>query len=215
MSELWGDSVHIWTHRLCSRVLISLPSWNDKILLDQKDCHLPRQAVPDAHWLWHRLTDDPTRVFRGLVPQRPSQILLHKKTAHSQLSSAPMAASHPWYELHSYPPPSIFHVCGLYVDRRRVLGACIMYLFFPCAVFCLWWRLRKLRVVNRPRSARVQADLTTHLMPTRGSEAELATAARNAGDLTGKTGRANPSVTSDVIQTPGRRAALSASGAPS
>ena len=190
--------LHIWTHRLCSRVLISLPSWNDQILLDQKDSRLPRQAVPFAHWLWHRLTDDPARVFSGLVPQRPSQILLHKKsTQPAEQRTNGCIPSMIWIAQLSTPLhiPCLWIIWWLPQSIRSMF-----YVFvFPCAVFV---GLRKLQVVNRPRSGRVQAwpdDSSDAYMRLRGRARHRRTQRRRSAR---NTGRANPPVTSDGIQTP-------------
>lgn len=76
----------------------------------------------------------------------------------------------------------------------------MFYVFvFPCAVFV---GLRKLQVVNRPRSGRVQAwpdDSSDAYMRLRGRARHRRTQRRRSAR---NTGRANPPVTSDGIQTP-------------
>ncbi len=130
-----------------------------------------------------------------------SQILLHKKL--HTASWATLQWLHPVLDMNCtiIPPPLIFHVCGLYGDRHRVLGACIMYLFFPCAVLLSTGRLRKLQVVNRLISP--WPDLTAHLMLTWGSESERTTAARNAEEWPNAGQAARLSVCLSVCVTAG------------
>lgn len=83
------------------------------------------------------LTDDRPRVFRGLEPLRPSQILLHKKNS-TQPAEHPTNGCIPSM-IWNPPPYSMFMD---YMVTAAVLGACIMYFVFG---------LHKLQVVTRLR----------------------------------------------------------------
>lgn len=135
-----------------------------------------RQTAPDAHWLWQRLTDDPTRVFRGPVPQRPSpgQILLHKKNQHTA-----SWAAHQWVRpIHNMNCTIIhpLHISCLWIKRcpLQSITTRIMYVFFPVL---FWVRVTQASGCHQADFTVFRNDLMAELVPTRSS-------ARNAEDLT-------------------------------
>lgn len=80
-----------------------------------------------------------------------------KKTAHSQLSNPPMAASHPiWIAQLSTPA----HIPCLWIIRwplQSIRSMYYVFVFALCCFFCRRGGLRKPQVVNRLRFCRVQA----------------------------------------------------------
>lgn len=117
------------------------------------------------------LTDDRPRVFRGLEPLRPSQILLHKKNS-TQPAEHPTNGCIPSM-IWNPPPYSMFMD---YMVTAAVLGACIMYFVFG---------LHKLQVVTRLRCSGLTWRLIWCLHEAQPT----------------KTGQATQPVTSEIIQT--------------
>lgn len=196
----WRDSSDVKDQeKWLTGTLIPLPSWNDEILLHQKDSryqaapfHLPPSgSVPSAHWLWHCLTDDHLspphhhQVVRVLVPPRPlmGQILLHKKKEKKILPPAeqPTNGGLPSIIFVAQPhPPTSYFMLVDYV--KPVLGTCIMC-FLCHRVFCPWGMLHKLQVVDGSRFCRVQVwpvDSSETTMRLRAHRTRNAAANANA-----------------------------------